>query len=99
MDVKVIKLVSGEEVIAELVNSSENAFNHLEDTFEFKNPLVIGVTERGIATMPLSVVADIKQVTLKKQHIIFIASPEEEILNAYKGQFGGILTPRSLELP
>ena len=92
MDVKVIKLVSGEDVIAELVSSSE-------DAFEFKNPLVIGITERGIATMPLSVVADIKQVTLKKQHIIFIASPEEEILNAYKGQFGGILTPRSLELP
>jgi len=89
MDVKIIRLISGEDIIAEVATSGNTCL-------ELKNPMLIGLTEQGLGTAPLSLVADTKEVSIKREHILFVAPPEEEILNAYKSKFGGIVTPRSL---
>lgn len=83
-DVVVMKLSSGEEILGKFVAEDEQGVT-VEKTMQ------IGMTQKGLALGPLSMVIhpDTK-LTFNKQHIILITEPIKEISEQYRFQVTGI---------
>ena len=103
MDVKIIRLLTGDDIIGEVLLLPQDVVKCSMGlaTTTLKNPMLIGVgQDNTVATAPLSLVAKTDEVTISNNHILFFAEPEDEIMDAYKGRFGGILSaPKGLHLP
>jgi len=86
MDIKYVKLLTGEDLVSEVVDSSG-------ESFKLKNPVRLIVTQEGLGMGPLTPFSKGVEVEIRKEHVIFVDDPEEEIRNAYNSQFGsGIVT-------
>lgn len=89
MDIKLMKLTTGEEILAEIV--SENA-----SAVTMKNVLavVLNPTREGISYgfMPWGNLSKDDKV-ISNAHIICKSVPTDEVLNSYNSMFGGIVTP------
>ncbi len=85
VNVKIVKLISGEELIGE--------FDEVKYTID--NPVVmIPVNNEKIAFSPWMPYADDKTFTLKEDQVLVIATPSKTIANEYSKAFGsGILVP------
>ena len=85
MNVKIVKFVSGEELIGEWD----------EETNVIKNPVVmIPVSKEKIAFQPWLPYAEDKEYKLKEAQIHVIATPSSIIANEYNRMYGsGIVTP------
>jgi hypothetical protein len=90
MTIQALKLVNGEELVAEIVTETET-------TIEFKNPLAC-VMQRGeqgpmLGFMPWMQAAE-GPFTISRDKIITIAEVAQEIKNGYNNIFGtGIVVP------
>ena len=86
--IKLIKLVTGEEVLSEV--------EQVGDSFVFKNPVKLGLTQQGVAMIPLSPFAkeDVK-ITVNKVNVVYETDPDSDVTNAYNERFGGILLAKS----
>lgn len=89
IDVKLFRITTGEEVIAELV--SEN-----EDSVVVKNGLVVLPNGNGVGFAPWATVIskDEPEITLQKQFIIYMVNVERDVVAKYNQLFGS-----KLELP
>ena len=85
VNVKIVKLVSGEELIGE--------FDEVKYTID--NPVVmIPVNNEKIAFSPWMPYADDKKFNLKEEQVIIIATPSKTISNEYSRAFGsGLVVP------
>lgn len=85
MNIKIVKLFNGEELIGE----------YDEKTNVIKNPVVmIPVNKEQIAFQPWLPYAEDKEYQLKETMIIITATPTSTILNEYNRVFGsGIVVP------
>jgi hypothetical protein len=85
MNVKIVKMISGEELIGE--------FDELTSTI--KNPVVmIPVSKEQIAFQPWLPYAEDKEYKLKEEQIHVIATPSTTITNEYSRIYGsGIVVP------
>ena len=85
MNVKIVKLISGEELIGEFD----------EKTNTITNPVVmVPVSDKSIGFGPWMPYSEDKSFTLKEEHIQIIASPSKTISNEYNKAFGsGIVIP------
>ena len=85
MNVKIVKFVSGEEIIGEWD----------EETSLIKNPVVmIPVDKNKIAFQPWLPYAEDKEYKLKEAQIHVVANPSSTIVNEYNRMFGsGIVVP------
>ena len=85
MNVKIVKMISGEELIGEY-NETTNVIN---------NPVVmIPVSKEKIAFQPWLPYAEDKEFTLKEVQITIVANPSPTIMNEYNRIFGsGIVVP------
>ena len=85
MNVKIIKLISGEELIGE--------FN--EKTNTITNPVVmVPVSDKSIGFSPWMPYSEDKSFILKEEQIQIIATPSKVIANEYSKAFGsGIVIP------
>ncbi len=85
MNIKIVKLFNGEELIGE----------YDEKTNVIKNPVVmIPVNKEPIAFQPWLPYAEDKEYQLKETMIIITATPTSTILNEYNRVFGsGIVVP------
>ena len=85
MNVKIIKLISGEELIGEFD----------EKTNTITNPVVmIPVNDKSIGFGPWMPYSEDKSFILKEEQIQIIASPSKVISNEYSKAFGsGIVIP------
>ena len=83
MNVKIIKLISGEELIGE--------FNEKTIT----NPVVmVPVSDKSIGFSPWMPYSEDKSFILKEEQIQIIATPSKVIANEYNKAFGsGIVIP------
>jgi hypothetical protein len=90
MTIQALKLVNGEELVAEIVTETET-------TIEFKNPLAC-VMQRGeqgpmLGFMPWMQAAE-GPFIISRDKIITIAEVAQEIKNGYNNIFGtGIVVP------
>ena len=85
MNVKIVKMISGEELIGEY-NETTNVKN---------NPVVmIPVSKEKIAFQPWLPYAEDKEYKLKESQVSVVANPSSTIMNEYNRIFGsGIVVP------
>jgi hypothetical protein len=94
-NIKIIRLLNGEEVLAEVV-----ADTGLKVTI--KNPIRIVVIpnkadprQPNIGLAPWTEFSDDDTFVLDNQHILLIMNPVKEFINQYQATFSKIITPQS----
>ena len=84
--IKIIQIATGEQLIAEVDETS----------YELNHPLFINIqqTEKGpnIQLFPYDLIAE-GNITLNPDQIIWMADPEQKLLNQYQEIFSRIITP------
>jgi hypothetical protein len=95
-NIKLLKLITGEEVLAEVSDSI------VSDKILIKNAVRVVVMPNkldpktpNVGFAPWADFSDDKTVTLDKSHIIAIMSPIKEFVNQYNSMFGGLVVPTS----
>ena len=94
INVKLIRIVTGEEIIAEVV--SEN-----EDTITVKNGLIVLPNANGVGFAQWATVIDTDNpdVIMKQQHIVYVVAVQEDVAKKYNEMFGSkLVTPSSKKL-
>jgi hypothetical protein len=94
IDVKLIRIVTGEEVVAELLD--ENA-----STIEVQNGLVVLPNANGVGFAPWATVIskDNPKITLSKKHIVYLVDVDSSVKKKYTEIFGSkLITPDDKKL-
>ena len=94
IDVKLLRIVTGEEVIAELLSETE-------DTITVQNGLAVLPTNNGVGFAPWATVIskDEPEITISKTHLVYVAEVQEDVCKKYNEMFGSkLITPDSKKL-
>ena len=88
IDVKLIRILTGEEIIAEVLSETD-------DTLTVQNGLVVLPSAQGVGFAPWATVIDKlnPDITVSKTHVVYIAEVDATVKNKYSEMFGGITTP------
>lgn len=89
MNVKIVKLSTGEDAICEVVNITT-------DSITIKNPMrLVPVGQGQLGIMPLVIGAEEnKNIVINRNHVLFIVEAEQDIINNYNSKYGsGIVLP------
>lgn len=89
MNVGILYLVTGEELIGEII---ENEID--PDYIIVKNPMKLLITPKGVALTNLGLLSKKKEkIHLYKTHVIYITEPEVELKKEYEAAVSGIIRP------
>ena len=94
IDVKLIRIITGEEVVAEL----------LEETASYikvQNGLVVLPTAQSVGFAPWATVISKEnpEITVQKTHVVYIAEVQEDVAKKYNEMYGSkLVTPSSKKL-
>ena len=94
IEVKLIRVITGEEIIAELVDWSDGMIT-------VKNGLVVLPSAQGVGFAPWATVIskDEPEITVKKTFIVYIAAVQDDVANKYNEMFGSkVIVPESKKL-
>ena len=94
IDVKLLRIVTGEEVIAELLSETE-------DTITVQNGLAVLPTYNGVGFAPWATVISKEnpEITISKTHLVYVAEVQEDVCKKYNEMFGSkLITPDSKKL-
>ena len=94
IDVKLFRIVTGEEVIAEIISEDDN---HVT----IKNALVVLPTGQSVGFAPWATVIDKDkpELTISRNHIVYIAMVDSGISKKYNEIFGSkLITPDDKKL-
>ena len=94
MDVKLFRIVTGEEVVAELVGETDT-------TVTVKNGLVVLPSGQQVGFAPWATVIDKDNpdITVSKTHVVYIAELDESICKKYNEIYGSkLVTPDKKKL-
>ena len=90
MIIKYLKLVTGEELITEYIDSGESVVT-------LKNPLgiLMSQTDKGfnIQLVPYGSMAKDEEIMVNYKNIVFTAEPETKLRNQYESITGQVITP------
>ena len=88
MNVKLIRISTGEEVVAEIVEESS-------EFITVRNGLVVIPQQNNVGFMPWATVIDRQEpeITVSKSFIVYTAAVDPGVKNKYCEMFGGITTP------
>jgi len=94
IDVKLLRITTGEEVVAELLSETE-------DTITVQNSLVVLPTNTGVGFAPWATVISKEkpELTVSKKHIVYMAEVQDDVAQKYNEMFGSKLvtpTPKKL---
>jgi hypothetical protein len=96
-NIKIIKLITGEELLAEVTISSP-----IPTSITMKNPVRIVVMPNkldpktpNVGFAPWAEFSEDKSFDLDKAHILAIINPIKEFVNQYNTMFGGLVVPSS----
>lgn len=100
LNVKILKLVTGEDLVAEVLLESDTEI-------KIKNPvrllIIPNKTEPKYPTVgfgPFMEFSSTQEFTFSKTHVVMMTIPVTDFINQYNSIFGGIVTPnRSLIVP
>lgn len=91
MEIKLLRLISGEEVVAEVIREGEY-------TYELANPIVM-VPGRdgniGFAPWCPLVAEDVKTITIRASVVVYVTIPNNQVVENYTQIFSPIITPKS----
>ena len=94
IDVKLIRIITGEEVVAEL----------LEETASFikvQNGLVVLPTAQSVGFAPWATVISKEnpEIIVQKTHVVYLAEVQEDVAKKYNEMYGSkLVTPSSKKL-
>jgi len=95
INVKLFRIITGEEVVAELVSEDDNFIT-------VKNGLVVLPTPNGtVGFAPWATVIDksIPDLIIARNHVVYIAEVEEQVKSKYNELYGSkIVTPGEKKL-
>lgn len=94
IDVKLFRIITGEEVIAERVSEDDTSV-------VLKHGLVVLPTNSGVGFAPWATVIskDNPEITVSKGHIVYIAEVQEEVAKKYNEMFGSkLITPNDKKI-
>jgi len=89
MNVKLIRMWSGEDVVADLIEETE-------DSIVFCNPIVAvptGQGQMGFAPWSPLLKGRDEELEVTKKYIVYIADTQDEIVDQYKDMFSVLKTP------
>ena len=88
MTVKLIRMWSGEDVIADVVAETK-------DYYKIENPIVAVPSQHQgqIAFAPWSPLLQKDKLEVTKKYIVYIGDPQEEIIEQYNSMFGKLSKP------
>ena len=90
MNVKLIKMWSGEDVIPDLIKQTD-------DSIVIQNPIVVVPSgQQGqVGLAPWSPLLKGKDTELEvtKKYVVYINEPQEEFVSNYRQMFSGLATP------
>jgi hypothetical protein len=85
MAVKCLKLISGEEIIGEVISGNNGV--------TIDNPMVLVATQEGLAVMPwLPLASSSRDFVIENSFIMLSYVPKTELVNHYRERTGGIVT-------
>jgi hypothetical protein len=89
-ETKLIKLATGEEILAR--------YEQVDATLVLQNPMKLALSPKGLAMVPLSpFMKENSKITIALKDVIYTVDADEDVLNGYNSQFGGIvLAPTGL---
>ena len=94
INVKLIRIVTGEEVVAELLSETE-------ETITVQNGLVVLPTNTGVGFAPWATVISKEnpEITMSKRHVVYVAEVQEDVSKKYNEMFGSkLITPNAKKL-
>jgi len=94
IDVKLLRITTGEEVVAELLSETE-------DTVTVQNGLVVLPTNTGVGFAPWATVISKEEpeITMSKRHVVYVAEVQEDVAKKYNEMFGSkLITPDKKKL-
>ena len=88
MTIKLIRMWSGEDVIADVIEENEY-------TITMENPIVAVPSQQPgqIAFAPWSPFHKKGKIKVSEKYVVYIGDPQSEIIEEYKTMFGKISTP------
>jgi len=89
MNVKLIRLNTGEDVIADLISETENSL-------VLSNPIVAvpsGRGELGFAPWSPLLNKEVKEITINKHYVVYVSETQDQIVEQYNQIFSPIITP------
>ena len=94
INVKLFRITTGEEVVAELISETENEVT-------VQNGLVVLPTNTGVGFAPWATVISKEkpELTVSKKHIVYMAEVQDDVAQKYNEMFGSKLvtpTPKKL---
>lgn len=95
MDIKAIKLITGEDIIAEI-----EYVDGTEDQLNLKNPVQVSMVpsrssgQPTFGFIPFPLTSNDKEIKINSSHVMFQCEPAEEFLTQYNSLFGNIVTPK-----
>lgn len=92
LNVKLIRLLNGEELMAEVVNSSDFKVTIKDAIRVVVMPQKDPKAPPSIGFAPWLEFSEDKQIELDKSHVLFVVTPIKEFVNQYNSLFGGIVT-------
>ena len=93
-DVKLIRLITGEEIIAEVLDWSNGILT-------IQNALVVIPQQGQVGFAPWATVIDPEnpEITMNMHHVVYVADVQEDVSKKYNEMFGSkIVTPSSKKL-
>jgi len=94
MNVKLIRVVTGEEIVAEVVSETD-------DTITVQNALVVLPTNNGVGFAPWATVIskDEPEIIVSRNHLVYVAEVQEDVSKKYNEMFGSkLITPDKKKL-
>lgn len=91
MEIKIVRLKTGEEILCEYSVSEHRKMVHI------KNGLMIVPTETAIGFVPFMVYAELldNTFTVKSSHVLCVVDPVAELIEKHQDTFSAIVTPES----
>lgn len=94
INVKLFRIITGEEVVAEVVSETET-------TMTVQNGIVALPTNTGVGFAPWATVISKEkpEITISREHIVYVAEVQEDVAKKYNEMFGSkLITPENKKL-
>ena len=95
MSIKIVKLLTGEEILAKVLPSSDHIVIMENPVRIVVMPNKIDPKTPNIGFAPWAEFSDDKTFTIDKSHVVVIMTPIKEFVNQYNTMFGKLVTPQS----
>lgn len=94
-NIKLVKLVTGEEVLTDLVIVNDDTIIMKNATRIVVMPNKVDPQQPNVGLAPWAQFSDDKEITIDRSHVIAIMEPIKEFKTQYQAAFSGLAIPQS----